>query len=109
MRKRRNLCEEKIAYVKMINICKTLKSRYWSHVSGATTEGTHANNFCQSLPKGRGEAKTEKQKKLLQSFLRNRQTEQDVGDNLTGCVPKLLPEFSTQNSLLDINILKAGK
>ena len=48
-------------YVKMIDICKELKSRSWSHVSTSTGHGMHAKNLfaCQS----RNEKKKEEQKK----------------------------------------------
>lgn len=45
----------------MIDICKKLKSRSWSHVSTSTGHGMHAKNLfaCQS----RNEKKKEEQKK----------------------------------------------
>ena len=80
--------EKAIIYVKMINICNTLKSRYWSHVSTAATNRTPAKNLCRSFPKQDGEGKNER---LLQNFLRYTQTQEGVSDDLGVSVMYLLP------------------
>lgn len=58
-----------IIYVKIIDIGKPLKSRYWPHVSTATAKRKHTESFCQSVSKQVGEGGREKQEKKMQSFL----------------------------------------